>query len=109
MYLRGPLPITSITEITFQSKESKENFIDRAATRKNEKIDTFSLKVKKPPKKQTVKTTSTNPPQIESTYNLLNHIKIAAAIRGLLFKFANKTSASFNFIISLFDFKSFLN
>ena len=86
----GPLPITCITDITFPSKQSRDDFTDRASTRKNEKLDIFTLKVKKPPKKPQTKTPPTNLPQIDLNHKLLDNIRIAAAIRGLVFKFANR-------------------
>ena len=99
----GPLPITCISEIHFPSKESKEDYLDRAAGRKNEKLDASKLKVKKPPKNLQKKISPTNLPPREADPKLLDEIRIAAAIRGLFFKFANreeKASIMYNKVYS---------
>jgi hypothetical protein len=92
VYLRAPLPITTISEIIFPSKESKEDFIDRASGYKNENLDIFTLKIKKPPKKAVLKSYSTQLPKIEHDHSLLDHIQTLAAMRGLHFKLANRDS-----------------
>ena len=90
IYLRAPIPITAIAEIIFPNKESKNDFIDRASGYKNENLDIFILKVKKPPKKTLLKSYSSQLPSLEQYENLLDHVQVAAAMRGLHFKFANK-------------------
>ncbi len=90
IYLRAPIPITAITEVVFPNKDSKEDFIDRASGYKNENLDIFVLKVKKPPKKILLKNYSSQLPSLEQDKNLLDRVQVAAAIRGLHFKLANK-------------------